>query len=359
MKLILNKNLARYLQPLTEEELIYKEYYELKQKNAPLEEFFESIANRNDIRKDLFIKELEGSGYYEKVTDIFYPFDYDIVAARHTRYHPLFLHRHPFYEIVYQIEGTCTNTINNITVEMTEGDICIIPPGPVHTVGVFDNSIIVNILVKPESITNSLHELLARNNIITKFFEGNEFTYSYNYALFRVTNDIELKDIMESLILECFNKDIHTLPMRKTLLMLAFNHLLRYQLNNMELSENKNKLHTKVQSICQYLKTSYQTTNLNDTARQFNYSPTYLCKLIRNSTGHTFNDILTRIRITKACDLLATTKKGINDIAELVGYESPEYFNKVFKKYMGVSATEYRKDYNMSVIKNMQATNTG
>lgn len=67
----------------------------------------------------------------------------------------------------------------------------------------------------------------------------------------------------------------------------------------------------------------------------------------------TFSDILRKIRITKACDFLVTTNKKINDIAELVGYESPEYFNKVFKKYMGVSASEYRGNYNHSIIKDV------
>lgn len=352
--MINNEKLAKYLQPLKDEELIYKQYYELTKRNLPLDDFFQSIANRKDIRRDLFIKEMESSGYYENVTDIFYPFECDIVAATHTRYHPLFLHRHQFYEIVYQLEGTCTNTINNIPVVMKEGDMCIIPPGPVHTMGIFDNSIIVNILVKPKAINNLLGELLYRNNVITNFFEeSNEFSYSYNYLLVHTGNDSEVNDLMETLILECFNKDVHTSSVRKTLLLLIFNYMLRRQINNIELSENTNKLQTKVQSICQYLQTSYQTATLENVSKQFNYSPTYLCKLIHSSTGMTFSDILRKIRITKACDFLVTTNKKINDISELVGYDSPEYFNKVFKKYMGVTATEYRASYNHSMIKDV------
>ncbi len=352
--MILNKRLAKYLQPLTEEELVYKEYYELKKNNLPLDKFFESIENRYDIKKDLFIKEKQNSGYYEKVTDLFYPFEFDIMGATHTRYHPLFLHRHQFYEFIYQLEGTCINTINNIPLTMKEGDICIIPPGPVHTISIFDNSIIINILIKPNAINGILSELLTKNNIISNFFEGsNSFNYAFNYILFHIKNDTELNTLLESLILECLNKDIHTGPVRKSLLMLTFNYILRRHLDNVEVSENKNKLQTEVQSICQYLQTGFQTANLTDVAKQFNYSPTYLCKLIHESTGYTFNDILTKIRITKACDYLVTTNKKISDIAELTGYDSPEYFNKVFKKQMGVSASKYRGSYNSSIIKHV------
>jgi two-component system response regulator YesN len=41
--------------------------------------------------------------------------------------------------------------------------------------------------------------------------------------------------------------------------------------------------------------------------------------------------------------LIQTTDLRRYEISELVGYESPEHFSKIFKKYFGVSPSEMKK----------------
>ena len=50
------------------------------------------------------------------------------------------------------------------------------------------------------------------------------------------------------------------------------------------------------------------------------------------------------MRIKHACDMLRTTDKKVTDIAFAVGYESLGYFNRVFKKEMGLSPSDFRKE---------------
>lgn len=50
---------------------------------------------------------------------------------------------------------------------------------------------------------------------------------------------------------------------------------------------------------------------------------------------------LTSVRIEKAASLMKTTDDRIYEVCEKVGYNNPQYFSVIFKKYMGVSPREY------------------
>ncbi|MCY9659911.1 AraC family transcriptional regulator [Paenibacillus chondroitinus] len=72
---------------------------------------------------------------------------------------------------------------------------------------------------------------------------------------------------------------------------------------------------------------------------------TYAKKLslgFKQVTGQTFIDYLTQYRLTKAKQLLVETDEKINDIAIRVGYQPP-YFNRLFKKYEGMTPGQYRE----------------
>lgn len=65
-------------------------------------------------------------------------------------------------------------------------------------------------------------------------------------------------------------------------------------------------------------------------------------KLIR-LTGKSATGLITEIRLTKAFELLENDAGTVSEIAYQVGYSSPSYFNKVFKKTYKVSAGEVRR----------------
>ncbi|MCI9149438.1 MAG: helix-turn-helix domain-containing protein [Lachnospiraceae bacterium] len=68
-----------------------------------------------------------------------------------------------------------------------------------------------------------------------------------------------------------------------------------------------------------------------------------LSKLIQENAGENFTTIMTRLRIQKAKDLLATTDYTVTRISELSGYSKPDYFAFVFKKETGMPPSYYRK----------------
>jgi AraC-like DNA-binding protein/ligand-binding sensor protein len=68
----------------------------------------------------------------------------------------------------------------------------------------------------------------------------------------------------------------------------------------------------------------------------------YFCKLFKRSTGVNFTEFVSRVRAEKARNLLLNPNLRISEIAYAVGFQSLTHFNRVFKKVMGQSPTEYR-----------------
>lgn len=73
----------------------------------------------------------------------------------------------------------------------------------------------------------------------------------------------------------------------------------------------------------------------------FHYNSAYLGKLFRSKTGEYFNTYLDRVRVRHAQDLL---KEGLKvyQVAEMVGYKYVDYFHAKFKKYTGVSPSQFK-----------------
>ena len=68
----------------------------------------------------------------------------------------------------------------------------------------------------------------------------------------------------------------------------------------------------------------------------------YFCKLFRKVTGMTFTEYVSRTRIEKSKNLLLNPNLRVSEIAYEVGFQSLTHFNRVFKKIVGTSPTEYR-----------------
>lgn len=88
----------------------------------------------------------------------------------------------------------------------------------------------------------------------------------------------------------------------------------------------------------------HQTEDLSlaQVARAVNTSTFYFCKIFKKSTGINFTDYLSRVRIEKAKNLLLNPNLRISEIAYEVGFQSLTHFNRVFKRILGQSPTEYR-----------------
>lgn len=83
---------------------------------------------------------------------------------------------------------------------------------------------------------------------------------------------------------------------------------------------------------------------LKELCNKFYINMSYCCVLFQKNKNMTFSQYLTDVRINKACDLLKYHKATVSEACEKVGYKDYFYFNKVFKKKMGCTPSEYRKN---------------
>lgn len=98
-----------------------------------------------------------------------------------------------------------------------------------------------------------------------------------------------------------------------------------------------------VEQICTHIKENFmEDISLESCADEVNTNPYTLSKAFKKVIGVNFIDYLTGLRMDKAKELLLQTNMKINDIAEDVGYRH-SYFNRIFKKQIGVTPSQYRK----------------
>jgi two-component system response regulator YesN len=83
---------------------------------------------------------------------------------------------------------------------------------------------------------------------------------------------------------------------------------------------------------------------LEKVAESLHVSSVYLSRMFKQELGRSFVSILTNLRMKKAVTLLNTTDLSILEIAEKAGYDTQHYFSTAFKKAMGVSPKQYRKN---------------
>ena len=94
----------------------------------------------------------------------------------------------------------------------------------------------------------------------------------------------------------------------------------------------------------QYIKDHQEEElSLGQVAKSVNTSTFYFCKLFKKTTGLNYTDYVSRLRIEKAKNLLLNPNLRVSEIAYQVGFQSLTHFNRVFKRILGQSPTEYRQ----------------
>lgn len=98
-----------------------------------------------------------------------------------------------------------------------------------------------------------------------------------------------------------------------------------------------------VKNALQYIEDNYaRKLTLSEVAEKTYVSQWHLSKLLNRYSKQSFSDILNRVRIDHAKELLLDPSLRIGDISEQVGFLDLAHFSRVFKKQEGISANEYR-----------------
>jgi two-component system response regulator YesN len=117
---------------------------------------------------------------------------------------------------------------------------------------------------------------------------------------------------------------------------------LKYIVSSMAESRQK-EMNGIIAKVLKYINENYdKDINMNDAAKATNLSYHYFSKFFKDSTGKSFVEYLTDLRIEKSKVFLADTNNSIKEISYKIGYSDPNYYCKTFKRMTGMTPTEYR-----------------
>lgn len=109
--------------------------------------------------------------------------------------------------------------------------------------------------------------------------------------------------------------------------------------------DNANNIRQDVKAALSYInKNCYRKISLDDIALYVGISPSYLSRIFKSETGLNITSYITKLKMEKAASLIkaAHSDTYLKEIALQVGIEDQLYFSRIFKKYYGISPSEYK-----------------
>ncbi|NSW91448.1 MAG: helix-turn-helix domain-containing protein [Firmicutes bacterium] len=206
------------------------------------------------------------------------------------------------------------------------------------------------IILSLESALNSRNiEMVERtlNNLVQLIQKGN---YSGEACYLAMRNIIHsILQYAKDIDIEIYNKIRYRT--QNTILLSNFitdfiNIIKRIVEDIFEYQEQKNanRNSDKIEQVKTYIeKNIFSDLSLDIVADMIAVTPQYLCKLFKEHTGINYKNYLTRIKMEKAAELIKSTNKPINEIAEKLGYNNPSYFIQKFREIHGQTPGDFRK----------------
>ena len=332
----------------TENELAYKEYYEINGNRQRLEQFAKKHPQEEALRRRLILPDL----YPDSVPWEDFFCDENLFSAgrnvrlwKHDRYTPAFLHSHDVFEMNYVLSGGCRQKIGEKEITFHTGDICFIALNVPHTIEVFDESIVINILIRRDTFDDIFLTDLRSKTLLTTFFLDSLYQNDKtDFIIFHTGDDVVIRDMILEMCMETHEEDVYADNLLTHMTSILFSKLMRGYADTAMVSQRRSREFYDQIEIVGYLQNHYQTATLAETAEHFGYNMTYCSKLIKKTTGTNFVQLLREIRMKQAERLLRGTPASIEKIAERVGYENAGTFIRVFKQSRGMTPSQYRSE---------------
>jgi AraC family transcriptional regulator, transcriptional activator of pobA len=125
----------------------------------------------------------------------------------------------------------------------------------------------------------------------------------------------------------------------------AFFYGSGYRYQNLQKTEKKSKHDILVERFLNLVQTNYKVHHtLYFYADKLCLTPKYLSKVIKENSGMTANDWIDNYLTLEARALLKSTNMTIQQISDDLNFQSQSFFGKYFKRHVGTSPKEYRKN---------------
>ena len=192
-----------------------------------------------------------------------------------------------------------------------------------------------------EKVNSVFEELSA---LFTEFHPAREQVVNacanlYYFFLSYVEEDALIKEempypsVVMEILLECFTLKAHTRWLLK------FGSWVGNTMENFHRGSKTDKI---VEAAKEYVRENYgEKLTLAAIASKIGISQGYLSSVFKKQTGGNLNDYINQMKIEKAKELVEKHEYMMYEISDMLGFENPYYFSKVFKKLTGITPSEY------------------
>lgn len=242
-------------------------------------------------------------------------------------------HKHLRIEINYVKKGSCILHLDNESVNFREGEIMIITPD-------------VNHLFESGSQGTTLIQLEFLPDVFSHFNFNSEngiagltpvFLFSEENRLIKIVNNVRIMRVVQRIVNELKLKS----PYYQHLVVMYYAELLILIYRYMDEAYLPICTNDSLKKAIAYIRLNYQSEiNVANVAGYTGISERYLRKLFSQHLNLSPLDYLNQIRINKSIELLRNTELSVKEICFSCGFQSPQYFSRIFKQQTGISPRE-------------------
>lgn len=245
-------------------------------------------------------------------------------------------HKHLRIEINYVKKGNCILHLDNESVNFREGEIMIITSD-------------VNHLFEAGSEGTTLMQLEFLPEVFSRFnFNApngpdgltSVVLFSEENRLIKIVNNVRIMRVVQRIVNELELKS----PYYQYLVVMYYAELLILIYRYMDEAYLPICTNELLKKAIAYIRLNYQSEiTINDVAGHAGISERYLRRLFSQYLNLSPLDYLNQIRINKSIELLRNTEMSVKEICFLCGFQSPQYFSRIFKQQTGISPREVTK----------------
>lgn len=252
--------------------------------------------------------------------------------------------RSPFARLYFVTAGEAEVIMPNYTIHLRPGHMYLIPSFALHSnrcTGHFEHYY-VHLYEDPKSEVHIFEDLELPYEVRGTQLDEALFSrlLQSNPTMALGNNDPQTYDNTPQLVSDIMRDKSHGFSNRMEMRGIIYQLLSRFLLQAV------NKVHSdddRIQQVLLYIRKNLGAENDVDTlANMVGLSKDHLIRLFKKSTGETPIQYITMRKIERAEILLSTTNLSVKEVAHTVGYEDHSYFNRIFKKVVGLTPRDYR-----------------
>jgi AraC family cel operon transcriptional repressor len=248
--------------------------------------------------------------------------------------YPFKLHNHDSFQWVWVLDNYTHIQIGNTTHRLAAGDFCLLPPRVNH----------VEMFTPATPAYRSLWFTYQDRGVCAWLFTYKPVNQGETVAYALAPAPLSIATLLSLLQTELRTTEPYSFQIRHSLLSTLAHTLMRCFESVVHEDPNTVLPGLVAHRVISYMHQNYaQEISLDDIARDAGRSRNYLTSVFKRETGKTIWEALTDIRIEHAKFLLIERKMSIHEIANAVGYPSPEHFCRIFQRREGVPPSLYGK----------------